>query len=187
MAPVNVLKDAARVPIFWVLFGTFFVCGSSPWTDPDPFHHAMPRLWLAGGDRGERARDDGHFRLFRHHRLRLAVRPLRQSLAVVLVLRAARPFAALPTVHRFHVLRPSLFAVFYGLDWIANRTADRETDGRPLRPGEAGMVFGWVFAGTRSAPPVRRSAPVWYVRNIRLISRRSSSPVRSASSRRHLF
>src|SRR5260370_13046427 len=29
MAPVNVLKDAARVPIFWVLFGTFFVCGSS--------------------------------------------------------------------------------------------------------------------------------------------------------------
>src|SRR5260370_4162548 len=29
MAPLNVLKDAARVPIFWVLFGTFFVCGGS--------------------------------------------------------------------------------------------------------------------------------------------------------------
>jgi hypothetical protein len=26
---LNVLKDAARVPIFWVLFGTFFVCGCS--------------------------------------------------------------------------------------------------------------------------------------------------------------
>src|SRR5260370_25073691 len=29
MAPINVLKDAARVPIFWVLFGTLFVCGCS--------------------------------------------------------------------------------------------------------------------------------------------------------------
>ena len=29
MSPLKVLKDAARVPIFWVLFGTFFVCGSS--------------------------------------------------------------------------------------------------------------------------------------------------------------
>ena len=137
MAPVNVLKDAARVPIFWVLFGTFFVCGcSTNGLISDPFHHAMPRLWLAGGDRGERARDDGHFRLLRHHRLRLAVRPLRQSLAVVLVLRAARPFAALPALHRFHVLRP--FAVRCVLRSRLDRhhTADRETDGRPLRPGE---------------------------------------------------
>src|SRR6201987_5536825 len=29
MAPINVLKDAARAPIFWRLFGTFFVCGCS--------------------------------------------------------------------------------------------------------------------------------------------------------------
>ncbi len=29
MSPIVVLKEAARVPIFWVLFGTFFVCGSS--------------------------------------------------------------------------------------------------------------------------------------------------------------
>src|SRR5260370_10191619 len=29
LAPLNVLKDAARRPIFWVLFGTFFVSGSS--------------------------------------------------------------------------------------------------------------------------------------------------------------
>jgi len=29
MSPLAVLKDAARVPLFWVLFGTFFVCGSS--------------------------------------------------------------------------------------------------------------------------------------------------------------
>jgi len=29
MSPILVLKDAARVPIFWVLFGTFFICGAS--------------------------------------------------------------------------------------------------------------------------------------------------------------
>src|SRR5260370_12465631 len=41
----------------------------------------------------------------------------------------------------------SLFAVFYGLDWIApvpptvKLTADR------FGPERAGMVFGWIFAG----------------------------------------
>ena len=29
MSPIIVLREVARVPIFWVLFGTFFVCGSS--------------------------------------------------------------------------------------------------------------------------------------------------------------
>ena len=29
LSPLVVLKDAARVPIFWILFGTFFVCGCS--------------------------------------------------------------------------------------------------------------------------------------------------------------
>jgi hypothetical protein len=28
-SPLLILKDAARVPIFWVLFGTFFICGAS--------------------------------------------------------------------------------------------------------------------------------------------------------------
>ena len=29
LAPLEVLREAARVPLFWVLFGTFFICGSS--------------------------------------------------------------------------------------------------------------------------------------------------------------
>ena len=29
LSPLVVFKDAARTPIFWVLFGTFFVCGAS--------------------------------------------------------------------------------------------------------------------------------------------------------------
>src|SRR6202034_1590476 len=27
--PIDVLRDAARVPLFWVLFATFFICGAS--------------------------------------------------------------------------------------------------------------------------------------------------------------
>src|SRR6202000_2677016 len=29
MSPLHVLREASRVPIFWVLFATFFVCGCS--------------------------------------------------------------------------------------------------------------------------------------------------------------
>jgi hypothetical protein len=29
LTPIVVLKDVARVPTFWILFGTFFVCGAS--------------------------------------------------------------------------------------------------------------------------------------------------------------
>src|SRR5260370_2840657 len=28
-SPLMILRDAARVPVFWVLFGSFFVCGAS--------------------------------------------------------------------------------------------------------------------------------------------------------------
>ena len=69
--------------------------------DPDALHRASARDYrLAAVDRRRRAGDDGRVRFRRHHRLGLAVRPLRQSLAAVLVLRAARAVAALPAVHR---------------------------------------------------------------------------------------
>ena len=47
----------------------------------------------------------------------------------------------------------SLFAVFYGLDWIATIPPTVKLDGRPLRPEKAGMVFGWVFAGHQIGAP----------------------------------
>ena len=115
--------------------------------DPDPFHHAVPRLRLAAGGRGERACHDGRVRFRRHHRLRLAVRPLRQSLAVVLVLRAARAVAALSAVHRFHVLRPVAVRGVLRPRLDRDRAADGEADRRPLRARARRMVFGWVFAG----------------------------------------
>ena len=97
----TMLRQAAGVPLFWVLFATFFICGSSTnGLIQTHFITLCADYGLAAVDRGERARHDGRVRFHRHHRLGLAVRPLRQSLAAVLVLRPARAVAALSAVHR---------------------------------------------------------------------------------------
>ena len=70
---------------------------------PDP---DVPRFRHPAGSGRRPARRHGHLRFRRHHRLGLAVRPLRQSLAAVLVLRPARAVAAVPAVHRLLLLRP---------------------------------------------------------------------------------
>jgi predicted MFS family arabinose efflux permease len=41
----------------------------------------------------------------------------------------------------------SLFAVFYGLDWIATVPPTVKLTADRFGPERAGMVFGWVFAG----------------------------------------
>ena len=102
--------------------------------DPDPFRHAVPRLRARRHDGGERAGDDGLFRFLRHHRLGLAVRPLRSALAAVLVLRPARPVAALSAVHRFHLLRPVAVRGVLRPRLDRDRAADGEAHRRPLRP-----------------------------------------------------
>ncbi|MGG2045417.1 MFS transporter [Burkholderia gladioli] len=66
----------------------------------------------------------------------------------VLVLRAARTVADLPAARlRHRLLRLPLFAVFYGLDWIATvpPTVRLATDiwGKERAP----IVFGWIVAG----------------------------------------
>jgi hypothetical protein len=41
----------------------------------------------------------------------------------------------------------SLFAMFYGLDWIATVPPTVRLAGATFGKEKAGMVFGWVFAG----------------------------------------
>ena len=114
--------------------------------DPDPLDHAVRRLWRRAGRRGEHSGGDRRVRLLRHDPVGLAVRPLRQPLAVVLLLRPARAVADLSALHRLlgrqpvavrGVLRPRL-----GRD----RAADRAAGGRRLRPERANVTFGWIFA-----------------------------------------
>ncbi len=148
MSPINVLKDVARVPIFWVLFGTFFVCGSSTngliQTHFITLCHdyglaavtaasvlAMMGIFDFFGTIGSgwlSDRFDNRWLLFWYYGLR--------GLSLLYL-----PF----TDFTFYGL--SLFAVFYGLDWIATVPPTVKLTADRFGPEKAGMVFGWIFAG----------------------------------------
>ncbi len=148
MSPINTLKDAARVPIFWVLFATFFVCGSSTngliQTHFITLCHdyglaavgAASVLAMMGafdfigtiGSGWLSDRFDNRWLLFWYYGLR--------GLSLLYL-----PF----TDFTFYGL--SLFAMFYGLDWIATVPPTVKLTADRFGPERAGMVFGWIFAG----------------------------------------
>jgi len=146
-SPIVALRDAARSRIFWVLFGTFFVCGAStnglvqthfvslcgdfgilPVAAAGmlaiigifDFAGTVASGWLSD-------RFDSRKLLFWYYGLR--------GLSLIYL-----PFTS------FNFYELSIFAVFYGLDWVATvpptvkLAADRFGD-------RANLVFGWVFAG----------------------------------------
>ena len=148
MSPINVLREAARVPIFWVLFATFFVCGCSTngliQTHFVTLCHdyGLPAVTAASvlammgifdffgtiGSGWLSDRFDNRWLLFWYYGLR--------GLSLLYL-----PF----TDFTFYGL--SLFAVFYGLDWIATVPPTVKLTADRFGPERAGMVFGWVFAG----------------------------------------
>lgn len=144
----TVLKDASQTRIFWVLFGTFFICGAStnglvqthlipmcadfgiPATTSATLLAAMGIFdffgtimsgWLSD-------RYNNRWLLFWYYGLR--------GLSLVFL-----PF----TDFSFYGL--SLFAMFYGLDWIATVPPTVKLSVKNFGPERAGMVFGWVFVG----------------------------------------
>lgn len=146
-SPIIALKDAARTQTFWVLFGTFFVCGAS--TNGLVQTHfvslcgdfgivpvaAAGMLAVIGifdfagtvGSGWLSDRFDSRNLLFWYYGLR--------GLSLIYL-----PFTS------FSFYELSIFAVFYGLDWVATvpPTVKLAAD----RFGErANLVFGWVFAG----------------------------------------
>ncbi len=148
LSPLVVLKEAARVPIFWVLFGTFFVCGSSTngliQTHFITLCHdyglaavtAASVLAMMGffdffgtiGSGWLSDRFDPRWLLFWYYGLR--------GLSLLYL-----PF----TDFTFYGL--SLFAAFYGLDWIATVPPTVKLAADRFGREKAGIVFGWVFAG----------------------------------------
>jgi MFS family permease len=148
MSPLKVLREAAQVPIFWVLFATFFVCGCSTngliQTHFVTLCHdyglaataaasvlAMMGIFDFVGTIGSgwlSDRFDNRWLLFWYYGLR--------GLSLLYL-----PF----TDFSFYGL--SLFAVFYGLDWIATVPPTVKLTASRFGPEKAGMVFGWVFAG----------------------------------------
>jgi MFS family permease len=147
-AAFGALRDAAKTKTFWVLFGTFFICGAS--TNGLIQTHFIPMCvdfgltqtsaagllaaigvfdfigtiasgWLAD-------RYDNRWLLFWYYGLR--------GLSLVFL-----PFTD------FTFFGLSIFAVFYGLDWIATVPPTVRLTAQTFGTERANLVFGWIFAG----------------------------------------
>ena len=145
--PFRVLREAAANRTFWVLAGSFFICGLSTnglvqthfislcgdnGLGPVPAASVLAAMgafdfvgtvlsgWLSD-------RYDNRKLLFWYYGLRgLSLFWLPHS--------------------GFTLVGLGVFAMFYGLDWIATVPPTVKLAGAAFGPQKAGMVFGWVFA-----------------------------------------
>ena len=147
-AALGTLRDASKSSVFWVLFATFFICGASTngliqvHLIPMCLDYGIPQVqaasllaamgifdffgtimsgWLSD-------RYDNRYLLFWYYGLR--------GLSLLFL-----PY----TNFSFYGL--SLFAMFYGLDWIATVPPTVRLTAQRFGPERANLVFGWVFAG----------------------------------------
>lgn len=147
-APIVALRDAARSGTFWALFASFFICGFST-------NGLIQTHWISlCGDFGIAAtgaagmlaiigafdlvgtlasgwlsdRYDNRWLLFWFYSLR--------GLSLMYL-----PFSD------FSIVALSLFAVFYGLDWVATVPPTVKLTAERFGAERAGLVFGWIFTG----------------------------------------
>ncbi|MDX3899525.1 MAG: MFS transporter [Sphingobium sp.] len=148
MTPLIVLRDAARVPSFWILFFSFFICGAS--TNGLIQTHfiamcgdyglaavgaasmlAMMGLFDFAGTLGSgwlSDRFDNRWLLFWYYGLR--------GLSLLYL-----PYSD------FSLYSLSIFAVFYGLDWVATVPPTVKLTAQRFGAERTNIVFGWIFAG----------------------------------------
>jgi MFS family permease len=147
-AALGTLRDAAKTRVFWILFATFFICGAS--TNGLVQVHLIPMCLDFGIPQVQAAsllaamgvfdffgtivsgwlsdRYDNRYLLSWYYGLR--------GLSLLLL-----PF----TSFSFYGL--SLFAMFYGLDWIATVPPTVRLTAQRFGPERSNLVFGWIFAG----------------------------------------
>lgn len=148
ISPLTTLKQASTVPAFWVLFGTFFVCGLST-------NGLIQTHWISiCGDFGMAAvsaastlavigvfdflgtifagwlsdRYDNRILLFWFYGLR--------GLSLLYL-----------SFSGFSLVELSVFAIFYGLDWVATVPPTVKLTAETFGREKAGLVFGWIFTG----------------------------------------
>lgn len=147
-AALGTLREASRTRAFWVLFATFFICGASTngliqvHLIPMCLDFGIPQVTAASLLAGMGIFDffgtiisgwlsdrfDNRFLLSWYYGLR--------GLSLV-----SLPF----TNFSFYGL--SLFAMFYGLDWIATVPPTVRLTTQRFGSERANLVFGWIFAG----------------------------------------
>jgi predicted MFS family arabinose efflux permease len=145
---LRALRDGAGSRDFWLLAGTFFVCGASTngligtHLIPACYDHGIPEIRAAGllammgifdffGTTGSgwlTDRIDSRWLLFWYYALR--------GLSLMYL-----PFAFTGTIYGL-----SLFAVFYGLDWIATVPPTVRLAEKAFGRQNAALMFGWIAA-----------------------------------------
>nr|WP_310208359.1 MFS transporter [Ancylobacter sp. 3268] len=147
IAPIRVLGEASRSGAFWVLFGTFFICGATT-TGLVQTHlvsicgdFGIAAVTAAGmlaaigafnfigtiGSGWLTDRFDSRWLLFWYYVLR--------GLSLLYL-----PFTD------FGLYELTLFTVFYGLDWLATVPPTVKLAAERFGPN-ATIVFGWIFFG----------------------------------------
>jgi predicted MFS family arabinose efflux permease len=147
-AALGTLREAGKTRVFWILFGTFFICGASTngliqvHLIPMCADFGIPQVQAAGllaamgvfdffgtivsGWLSDRY--DNRKLLFWYYGLR--------GLSLLFLPMTNFTFYGL-----------SIFAVFYGLDWIATVPPTVRLTAARFGAERAGLVFGWIFAG----------------------------------------
>lgn len=147
MAPFSALAIAVRRPVFWVLAGAFFVCGAS--TNGLVQMHLIPMcgdylipataaagtLALMGGFNFVGTVLSGWLTDRYSPRLLLFIYYGLRGLSLLIL-----PLSG------FDPLALTVFAVFYGLDWIATVPPTVKLTADAFGPAQATLVFGWIFA-----------------------------------------
>ncbi|WP_314946059.1 MFS transporter [Bradyrhizobium cosmicum] len=145
---LGTLRDVSGSSVFWILFATFFICGASTvglvqvHLIPMCLDFGIPQVqaasllaamgvfdffgtimsgWLSD-------RYDNRYLLFWYYGLR--------GLSLIFL-----PFSD------FSFYGLSVFAMFYGLDWIATVPPTVRLTAQKFGPERANLVFGWIFAG----------------------------------------
>ncbi|PKR55650.1 MFS transporter [Thalassospira marina] len=148
LSPITILREAARTRAFWILFISFFICGAS--TNGLIQTHfialcgdysiaavaAASMLAMMGifdffgtiGSGWLSDRFDSRKLLFTYYGLR--------GLSLVYL-----PFSD------FTLYSLSIFAIFYGLDWIATVPPTVKLVAQNFGGIKTNVVFGWIFAG----------------------------------------
>jgi sugar phosphate permease len=148
IAALRALADATRTPAFWFLAGSFFVCGAS--TNGLIGTHLIPACVDHGFSEVHGAnllaamgicdlvgttlsgwlsdRFSNRWLLFFYYALR--------GLSLLL----------LPWAFDLQSFKLPVFAVFYGLDWIATVPPTVALTAQIFGRDRVGLVFGWIFA-----------------------------------------
>jgi len=163
LSPLVTLKSVSGNPVFWVLFGTFFVCGLST-------NGLIQTHWISiCGDFGMAAvtaagtlavigifdfigtifagwlsdRYDNRILLFWFYGLR--------GLSLIYL-----------SMSGFSTLELSVFAIFYGLDWVATVPPTVKLAAESFGREKAGLVFGWVFTGHQLGAATAAFGAGWF-------------------------